>query len=95
MVRAMLEILFPLLLLIAAGYAGRKLLGIEEESLVRIVTDFLMPMLVFSSLCTTDLQLRSMGRVALADTPVLLVLLVSSLVYAAIARIDRAAYVPP
>jgi predicted permease len=50
-------ILLPLLILALGGYALSKIYPLSEETLIRVVTDFFMPVLVFYSLYTSDIDL--------------------------------------
>jgi predicted permease len=85
----------PLFVLIAGGFGLGRLFALSEETLVRIVTDFFFPALVFLALYTADLQLGEMGRLAGASVLVSVLLLLVSAFYAYIFGLDYRSFVPP
>jgi len=95
MISGLFSIMLPLFVLVAGGYALSRLVRLSEETLVRVITDFFMPMLVFHSLYTTDTELAAIGKVAAATALVLAVLLVVSALYAYLAKAEPRSFVPP
>jgi malate permease and related proteins len=57
-----LNILLPLFLLIGGGFVISRLFSLPEGPLVRVVTDFFMPLLIFYSFCTTKISLDTITR---------------------------------
>jgi predicted permease len=85
----------PIFVLIAGGFVLGRLFDISEESLIRVVTDFFFPALVFHALATTDMQLGELGRLAGASVLVTLLLLLVAALYAYLAKLDYRGFVPP
>ena len=88
-------ILLPLILLALGGYICSWLFALSEETLVRVVTDFFMPMLVFYSLYTSTINLDDTMKLGGAGGFVLLFLLIASLVYCHVFNLDKRAFLPP
>ena len=88
-------ILLPLILLALGGYICAWLFALSEETLVRVVTDFFMPLLVFYSLYTSTINLNDTMKLGGAVGFVLLFLLLASLVYCHIFNLDKRAFLPP
>ncbi len=88
-------ILLPLILLALGGYICSWLFALSEETLVRVVTDFFMPMLVFYSLYTSTINLDDTMKLGGAVGFVLLFLLIASLVYCHVFNLDKRAFLPP
>jgi predicted permease len=94
MLSGLLSIMLPLFVLVAGGYALSRLTRLSDETLVRIITDFFMPMLVFQSLYSTDMEPAAIGKVAAASATVLGVLLLASAGYAYLTRTEARSFVP-
>jgi predicted permease len=94
MLTGLLSIMLPLFVLVAGGFGLSRLTRLSEETLVRIITDFFMPMLVFHSLYGTDMEPAAIGKVAAASATVLGVLLVAAAGYAYLTRIEGRSFVP-
>ena len=88
-------ILLPLIVLALGGYICSWLFTLSEDTLVRVVTDFFMPMLVFHSLYTSTMNLNNTMKIGGAVSFVLLVLLIASLVYCRVFNLDKRAFLPP
>ncbi|MCF7928468.1 MAG: AEC family transporter [Spirochaetales bacterium] len=95
MVAEAFRILFPLFFLILGGYVMNLVFRISEETLVRIITDFFMPLLIIASLAGSDININTVGKLAGATSMVVGVLLVLSLLYCRIFGSDRRSFVPP
>ncbi|MFP4180460.1 MAG: AEC family transporter [Spirochaetaceae bacterium] len=95
MVAEAFRILFPLFFLILGGYVMNFFFDIAEETLVRVITDFFMPLLIVSSLASSNIDFGTVGKLAGATTMVVLVLLVLSLLYCRIRGADKRSFVPP
>ena len=88
-------ILLPLIVLALGGYICSWLFSLSEDTLVRVVTDFFMPMLVFYSLCTSTIDLGDTMRLGGAVAFVLIFLLIASLIYCRVFNLDKRAFLPP
>ncbi len=88
-------ILFPLFLLIAGGYVIARLFSLSEGPLVRVVTDFFMPLLVFHSFCTAPTSISQIARIFGAVSLVVFVFLVLSWAYSRIYHLNFRAVAPP
>ncbi len=88
-------ILLPLILLGLGGYICAWLFALSEDTLVRVVTDFFMPMLVFYSLYTSTINLEDTMKLGGAVGFVLFFLLIASLVYCHVFNLDKRAFLPP
>ncbi|NQU62816.1 MAG: AEC family transporter [SAR324 cluster bacterium] len=90
-----LAILFPLFLLIFGGYIISRLFSLSEGPLVRAVTDFFMPLLVFHSFCTSPTSLPQMLKVFGAVTLVLMLMLILSWGYCRVFGLNLREVAPP
>jgi predicted permease len=88
-------ILLPLIVLAAGGYISSWLFNLSEDTLVRVVTDFFMPLLVFHSLYTSTIQLKATIKLGGAVCFVLFFLLIVSLFYCRYFNLDKRAFLPP
>ena len=88
-------ILFPIFLLIIGGYIIARLFSLSEGPVVRVVTDFFMPLLVFHSFCTTPTSLTQIVRIFGAVTLVVGLFLVISWIYCRLFRLNFRAVAPP
>ncbi len=88
-------ILLPLIVLALGGYICSWLFALSEDTLVRVVTDFFMPMLVFYSLYTSTINLEDTMKLGGAVGFVLFFLLIASLVYCHVFNLDKRAFLPP
>ncbi len=95
MIFDLLLIFLPLILLIIGGYVCSTLFVISEDTLVRCVTDFFMPLLVFYSLLTSDINLTQTLKLGGAVTFIVFVQLVLAFVYCRRFQMDFKAFAPP
>jgi predicted permease len=95
MISESFEVLLPLFLLIAGGYLLSWWFSISETSLVRSVTDFFMPLLVFSSLYSSTIEVRQTLQLCGAVSFVLVFLLVASIIYCRVFKQDARGFIPP
>jgi predicted permease len=77
------------------GYLLSRLYDISEDTLVRAVTDFFMPLLVFYALYTSDINLLDTLKVSGAVSLVLFILLTLVFFYCRLFRLDLKAVAPP
>lgn len=88
-------ILIPLFAVTGAGLLLGRLFSISEESLIRVLTDFFMPMLIFVSLYNSDIGPAEMARLFGATTLMVALLLAAALLYARAAGIDPKGFAMP
>jgi len=88
-------ILLPLILLALGGYLLSTFYSLSEETLIRIVTDFFMPALIFYSLYTSDINLVKTLKLFGVVSFVLAFLFVVSLFYCRLFKLDFKAFSPP
>jgi len=90
-----LEILFPLFLLIAGGFVLCRRFSLSEVPFVRVVTDFLMPLLVFHSFCTTEISPESILRISGVVTLIVALAFIACWIYCRSFALDFKAVAPP
>jgi predicted permease len=88
-------LILPLFAVIVAGYILGRLFHLSEESLIRVLTDFFMPLLIFVSLYNSDITLADMTRLFGATTLMVALLLGVALLYARLAHIDPRGFSMP
>ncbi len=88
-------ILLPLILLVVGGYFFSRIFSISEDTLVRCVTDFFMPLLVFHALVTSNINLTDTLKIGAAASFIVLSLLALSALYCRWFRLDFKAFAPP
>jgi hypothetical protein len=91
---SLLSIILPLLVLVAGGYLFGRLARLSEETLVRTVMDFFMPLLIFRSLYGMQSSAAEVGLMAAASAAVLALLLAVSALYARLARAEPRSFIP-
>lgn len=90
-----LGILLPLFLLIGGGYLVGRIYSLSEGPLVRVVTEFFMPLLVFYSFCTVRMPVGHIARLIGVVSFVVMVMLLASWLYSKSFRLDFRAVAPP
>jgi len=88
-------ILLPLLVLSFLGFFLSGRFRLSEETLVRLLTDCLMPMLVFYSLVTARIESKEMITLAGISTLSVFLLLFLSWVYCRLTGMDIRVFAPP
>ena len=88
-------ILLPLIFLALGGYLLSRIYSISEDTLIRIVTDFFMPALIFYSLYTSDINLIKTLKLLGVVSFVILFLFVLSFLYCQWFKLDFKAFSPP
>ena len=88
-------ILLPLIFLALGGYVLSEFYSLSEDTLIRIVTDFFMPILIFYSLYTSDINLAKTLKLLGAVSIVLAILFIASFVYCRLFKLDLKAFAPP
>ncbi|MCG8337834.1 MAG: AEC family transporter [Proteobacteria bacterium] len=90
-----ITILLPLLILIGGGFLIARFYSLSEGPLVRVVTDFFMPLLVFYSFCTVRIPIDEIGRLAGVVTFVVALMLAVSWLFCKILNLKLQAVAPP
>lgn len=84
----------PILALTLAGYIFARLYAINLETLVILISDLFMPALIFISLYKSDLKASLVLDLAGATTLVLILLALSSFLYATAFKLDKRSFMP-
>ncbi len=86
--------LLPILIITAGGYLLSRLYNLSHDTLVKVIVDFLMPMLIFHALYTSDIGGRMVLNLAGVTTFVVAVLLLCSYIYTRVAGIRAGHFIP-
>jgi predicted permease len=86
--------LLPILLLTLGGFTLSRIYELSADTLVKVITDFLMPLLIFYALYTSDISGALVLDIAGATTLIVLLLTVTAYAYAKIAGIDPRSFMP-
>lgn len=86
--------MLPILLLSLAGYLFARVYTINLDTLVILISDLLMPALVFISLYHSDIHASLVLDLAGATTMVVVLLALTSFLYAKAFRLDRRTFMP-
>ena len=95
MVLDSLVILLPLLFLASGGYLLSIFFELSESTLIRIVSDFFMPALVFYSLYTSTIVLSQTLKLFGVVSLILFLLFVATLAYCRVFKVDFKSFSPP
>jgi len=87
--------LLPILILAGGGVLLDYLYDISLDTLIKIITDFLLPMLIFYSLYTSDISAALVIDIAGSVTFIIISLAVLSFAYVKLFRIEAGAFIPP
>lgn len=90
-----LHILLPLFLLMAGGFFIARCFSLSEGPLVRAVTDFFMPLLVFHSFCINLIAPTEIARILGAVSLLVILLVLLSRLYCHLFNLDFKAVAPP
>ncbi len=90
-----ITILLPIILLIAGGTIIGRIYSLPEGPLVRVVTDFFMPLLVFYSFCTVQIPFDDIARLAGTVTFVVVIMLFVSWLYCRFYKLELRSFAPP
>ena len=88
-------ILLPLFILIFSGFIMGRLVTLSEDTLLRILADFFMPMLVFSSLYLSPISPLEMLTLSGSAVVVIMLTLVAALIYTAVSKADKRTFTLP
>lgn len=89
------DILSPLVLLIVGGFLMASFISVSEATLVRVVSDFFMPLLIFHALYLSTVEADSIVLLSASVVIVLVVLMAVATLYALLTGVDRRAFSLP
>ncbi len=87
--------MLPILLVVLGGYILSGLYSIQVQDIVKIVSDFFLPALIFISLSQSNLTGQAIADMAKASALVCLLLFAAAFVWARLAKEDVRSTVPP
>ncbi|MCK5737426.1 MAG: AEC family transporter [Spirochaetaceae bacterium] len=87
--------MIPILVITCGGYLLTRIYHLSQDTLVKVIVDFLMPMLIFHALYTSDIRVKLILNLAAATSFVVLSLLLLSYGYSRIAGIEARQFIPP
>ncbi len=90
-----LTLLLPIFFTAAGGYFLTKRFSLSVETLVRAVTDFFMPFLVFYSLAASNMDGKTVLQLTGVTGFIVIVLFIVSFLYAKAAKLDTRTFIPP
>ena len=88
-------LMLPIIVLAAGGFFLSSRFSLSEDTLVKIIIDFLMPMLIFYALYTGDVQGSEVASLAGSATFVVGVLTLITLLYSRLFKYDFKSLTPP
>ena len=77
-------LLLPLYVLIIGGYTMGRFVDLSEDTLIRVISDFLMPLLVFSSLYLSPISLNEMLGLTASVFSLMIMMLLAGFLYSSI-----------
>jgi malate permease and related proteins len=86
--------LLPIFLLIGGGYLLTRIYTLSLDTLVKVITDFLMPLLIFHALYTSDIEPELILDLAGATTLVVVLMLIAAYIYARLVSMDPRVFIP-
>jgi len=87
--------LLPILVITGGGYLLSRIYNLSQDTLVKVIVDFLMPMLIFHALYTSDISAALVLGLAGVTTFIVVSLLLLSYGYAKISGVDAREFIPP
>jgi predicted permease len=87
--------LLPILAMAGGGYLLSRIYTLSSDTLVKVIMDFMMPMLIFHALYTSEINGLEILSLAGVTTFVVAVLLGAALLYVRITGVQLAGFVPP
>ena len=88
-------LLLPLFILIFSGFIMGRLVTLSEDTLLKILADFFMPLLVFSSLYLSPISPLDMLTLSGSVVFVIILTLSAALIYAAVSGADKQTFTLP
>ncbi|RKX73990.1 MAG: hypothetical protein DRP60_10970 [Spirochaetes bacterium] len=87
--------LLPIFVITGGGYLLSRIYNLSRDTLVKVIVDFLMPMLIFHALYTSDIRAALVLDLAGVTTFIVASLLLLSYGYAKISGADARQFIPP
>lgn len=87
--------LLPILIIAGGGYLLTRIYHLSQDTLVKVIVDFLMPMLIFHALYSSDIRGAMVLDLAGVTSFIVAGLLLLAYLYSKLAGIDADQFVPP
>ncbi len=87
--------LLPILFLTVGGFVLSRIFVLNFSTLVVVITDFLMPLLIFYALYTSNISGRLVADIAGATTLIVILLTGASYLYVKLSGVDARSFMPP
>lgn len=87
-------LLLPILVLTGGGYLLSKIYVLSQDTLVKVIVDFLMPMLIFHALYVSDIKVTEILSLAGVTTYVVAAMLLLAFLYCRISGVDAGQFIP-
>ncbi len=88
-------LLLPIFVIAGGGFLLTRIYELSHDTLVKVLVDFLMPMLIFQALYSSDIRMALVLDLAGVTSFVVASLLLTSYVYSKIFRINPRQFIPP
>ena len=88
-------LLLPILLLVLLGLLLSRLHDLSGDTLVKTITEVLMPMLIFHALATSDIELSLVADLAGVTSFVVLAAALLAWLYTRVADVEAREFIPP
>jgi len=85
----------PILVITGGGYLLSRIYHLSRETLVKVIVDFLMPMLIFHALYTSDIRGSLVLDLAGVTSFIVFSLLAVSFVYTRLTGLEPGSFIPP
>ncbi len=86
--------LLPILIIASGGFLLTRIYHLSQDTLVKVIVDFLMPMLIFHALYTSDISGGLVLSLAGVTTFIVALLLILSYLYCRVAGIKAGEFIP-
>lgn len=87
-------LLLPILIISAVGFLLSRIYHVSQDTLVKVIVDFLMPLLIFKALYSSDISTAMVLDLAGVTTFVIVTLLGLAFLYAKVMKINAGEFVP-
>lgn len=88
-------IVLPLFIVVIAGFFLGLFFKLSQDTLIRVVTDFFMPLLVFDSLYSSKIGVSDVLNLLGATVFVVFILIGLSMIYVKAFKLDSRSFIPP
>ena len=94
-IQDVVQLLIPLFCAVGGGYLLGKFFSLDEDTLVRVLTDLVTPLMIFYALYTSTLTGGLLLRIFGGAFLVIFILTLVALLWTKASRLDRRVYMPP